>query len=666
MKLQRKDLKPAVNLESDFKAWEDHILAHQSVDVLDELFKIIYAKITDERVNLKDDSSICEFRAEANETDDAVFTRIQKLLEEGIRRWGILQAEERIQLLPSVLKHIVLQMQKYYLLKTPKDILGTAFEYFVTKLAKGEKGQFFTPRTVVEFMGKIAGVSWDKKILDPACGSGGFLVWVLEKVWSEIERNFTDPYQAAKEQRDYASLRIFGLDFEPRMTKIAQLNMLIVGDSRANIFVEDSLKDYTWSPITKRYIQKETIDIILTNPPFAGDIRDMDVLKRYVLAYKNGKLLKRQGRHILFLEMCLNYLRPGGILCIVLPRGIFNNPSLKYVRDFIRKQAKILACISLDPYVFAPHAGNRTGILLLKKKEVFEKEEPYNIFMAISYKSGKKQGGRPLYKTTIKGELIYDEQNKPIPDSDLDMIAEAYLTKHISPKLSKQCFWVKSSEIEDRIDPEYYAPSNLEFLNIAHTMGVQTKPLRNYAECVKSMINPKKTPLTTIRYIQLDDIDEKFGIIKQVTEMKGKDAPSRARLLVKEGDIITAISGSKTGSPVSHRIAIISREFDGCVVSTGFGVLRPKKGVDPYFLYAVLRSPYVLAQMRRKLQGAAIPTISENDLLGILIPDIPYEEQEKISEKVQAVLKNLKDAETRLAELQSFWEKMFGFKGDKK
>jgi type I restriction enzyme M protein len=113
--LRRKDLKVAVNLENDFKAWEDYILAHQSVDVFDELFKIIYAKLTDEYINLKDDQSICQFRAGLEESENIVFSRIQNLLREGISRWGIIQMQDEIKLLPNVLKNIVLQMQKYYL-----------------------------------------------------------------------------------------------------------------------------------------------------------------------------------------------------------------------------------------------------------------------------------------------------------------------------------------------------------------------------------------------------------------------------------------------------------------------------------------------------------------------------------------------------------------------
>lgn len=656
--LQRKDLKPATNLKSNFKDWEDHILAHQSTDVFDELIKIIYAKFTDERVNLKDDCSPCQFNAKAEEPDESVFARVQGLLEEGIRRWGILQVEERIGLLPQVLKHIVIDMQWHCLLKTPEDVLGTAFEYLVTKYMKREKGQYFTPPTVVEMMGKMARVSWDKKVLDPASGSGGFLLWVLESVWAEIEAKFQDVRQMVKEQKEYADFRVFGLDFEPKMVEIAQLNMLRLGDSRTNILVEDSLRDDSWHPLTKRFIQKGTIDIILTNPPFAGDIKEPSILRGFVLASKNERPLKRQVRHLLFLEMCLNYLRPGGILAIVLPKGVFNNPTLKYVRDFIRERAQILACISLDPYVFAPHTGNRTGILVLKKKECLEESEPYRIFMAISQKSGKKQGGRPSYKTTDEGKLIYDEQGKPIPDSDLRTIAEAYLSGTASAQLSGKCFWIKTSELEERLDPEYYISENKRLVENTNPRGIYLKQLCEIAEYVRRGINPTKNPLQSFRYIELDNIND-LGMIKQTKRILGKDAPSRARLLLKEGDIITAMSGSKTGSPVLHRAAIITEEYDNCVASTGFGILRPKEGVDLYYLYGLLRSRYVLAEMHRKLQGGGIPKISKTDLLEILVPEVTPKMQREIGETVKAGLQALREAQNSFAKAQDSYTRTF-------
>jgi len=642
--IRRQDLIPAVDLQSDFHVWENYILAHQGVDVFNELFKLIYAKLCDEYINLKTDSSICQFRASIDEPPEQVASRIQGLFDQAIREWGIFQTGERIELHPQLLKDIVIRMQRYYLRETDIDVLGTGFEYLVTSTMKGEKGQYFTPRVIIEMMGKAARISKSDRVLDPACGSGGFLIWTLLKVWNDIASERGDSRSIARAQYDYATRKLFGIDYEARMVKIAQANMLIRGDSRSNIFLEDSLRDYLWGPPLTRYVQPNGVDVILTNPPFAGDIKDIDVLKNFALAHKKDKLMEKQGRHILFLEVCLKYIHSGGILAIIMPKGVFNNPTLKYVRDFIQEKAQILACISLDPYVFAPHTGNRTGVLILKKKSNSSEEmQDYEIFMAISEKSGKKQGGRPLFRTDADGNLLLDAKGKFILDSDLSDIADAFLTSAIPEKLKDRCFYVKKTQLKDRIDPEYYQPLSQQFLDNLVKSGQQLKPLKEIATYTRESIDPAANPSSIFRYIELDDVNA-LGMIERARLISGKEAPSRARILVHTGDIITAMSGSKTGSSTRHRAAIIEPEYDGCVVSTGFGVLRPREGTDLYYLYALIRSPYVLSEMRRRLQGGGIPKISEDDLMNILIPVIPHEKQVVIGAQIKKALSDLREA----------------------
>lgn len=640
--LRRKDLEPAVDLESDFRTWEDHILAHQGVDVFNELFKLIYAKLYDELINLTDGESLCQFRVGIDEDTALVSSRIQNLFDRAINEWQIFQPNERIELRPDILSDIVGRLQRYDLWGTDIDVLGAGFEFLVTSTMKGEKGQFFTPRTVVRIMGKMTKVERRHKVLDPACGSGGFLIWVMHHSWNLIERRGGDSRTIAREQFNYANEKIFGIDYEARMVKIARANMLMRENGKLNILLEDSLRDYSWTIETKRKILPNSFHRILTNPPFAGEIKDIEVLQQYMLAHKNGKMMKRQSRHILFIEMCLKYLAPGGVLAIVLPKGVFNNPTLKYVRDFIQERSKILACVSLDPYVFAPHTGNRAGLLFLQKKRNSKEDlEDYPIFMAISSKSGKRQGGRPLYKKSKSGALVLDNMRKPILNSDLEDIANVYLNGNIPSNLSNYVFFINKSKLRDRIDPEYYKPVSQELIYRLRSSGIKLKPLSGIADYIRNTIDPTKTPEKTFRYIELDDINS-MGIIERTSIILGRDAPSRARILVHSGDIITAMSGSQTGSITRHRAAIIDDDYDGCVVSTGFGVLRPKEGIDIYYLYALIRIPYVLDEMRRRLQGGGIPKISEDDLMEILIPDFPEEERERISQRVKDVLNTLK------------------------
>lgn len=175
-RLKRKDLKPAVNLVSDFKDAEDYILAHQGVDVFNELFKLFYAKLYDENVNLKKDDSICEFKVGIKENPELVARRIKKLFDGAVDKWEVFKRGEGIELRDDVLAPVASRFQKHYLWKTDMDVLGTGFEYLVTSAMKGEKGQYFTPRQVVRMIVEMLNPQEDDKILDPACGSGGFLI----------------------------------------------------------------------------------------------------------------------------------------------------------------------------------------------------------------------------------------------------------------------------------------------------------------------------------------------------------------------------------------------------------------------------------------------------------------------------------------------------------
>ncbi len=651
--LRRRDLVPATDLQGDFQGWEDYILAHQGVDVFNELFKLIYAKLYDENVNLVEDDSECQFRARPGEDDAQVKRRISTLFANAVEKWGVFEKGEHIELRDDLLANIVRRLQRYYLWKTDLDVLGTGFEFLVASTMKGEKGQYFTPRQVIRMMVDMIGVHKDCLIVDPAVGSGGFLIYCIGKVWHQIESAETDERRIGKLQVDFAAHNVFGIDYESRMVKIAKAHMLIWGDGRAHIYLLDSLRDYGWDPIAAKEMQPDSFDVVVTNPPFAGDLKDPDVLNRFELAHKKGKSLRSQSRHILFIEMCLKYLKPGGKMGIVLPIGVLNNPTLKYVRDWINDRALILAAISLDRYIFAPHTGNRAGVLILQKKMEGEEIQDYPIFLAVSKKGGKKAGGRPQYKIDPEGKPYMDAEGNPVLDSDLSLISDAFMTGVIPSEIESQCITERFSELKDRLDPRYYIGHGELRLKALRKAGYEIKKLGDIAKYVRRGrgIDPTKQPREVFRYIEISDINL-FGDIESFSDIQGFEAPSRARLLVKEGDIITAMSGSGTGDPDRHRTALIGKELDGAVVSTGFGILRPKKGVDPLILYALLRSDHVLGEIRRKLQGGGIPKVTKEDLMEIEVPLPNPGEQSRIKTEMQEFLQARQQARASMEDTQ--------------
>jgi type I restriction enzyme M protein len=248
------------------------------------------------------------------------------------------------------------------------------------------------------------------------------------------------------------------------MRRISQALMLIAGDGRHHIFKRDALDARDWqsresedarvalkpllgerensadgkeNQMTYRHLK---FDILLSNPPFAGENPESGLLRQYELAKKDGKLKKNVERHILFIERSLDAIRPGGRLAIVLPQGVLNNTNMKHIREWLFDRARILAVIGLQGNTFKPHTGTKTSVLFLQKwgGEVGEPTKDYPIFMAVSKKSGKDNSGDYVYKKDKKGNFALDECGHRILDHDLDDIAEAFIKFAKEQKFS---FW---------------------------------------------------------------------------------------------------------------------------------------------------------------------------------------------------------------------------------
>lgn len=202
--------------------------------------------------------------------------------------------------------------------------------------------------------------------------------------------------------------------------------------ARARAELRDRLhkfEDYDKNKFNQESFKYFDFDMLLSNPPFAGEIHETSLLREYELAKnEKGKLRNKMERHILFIERALDMLRPGGRMAIVLPQGVLNNTQMEYVRNYLLEKAKILAVVGLHGNTFKPHTGTKTSILFLKKWDENEEiPQDYPIFMAVSKKGGKDTSGEYIYKKDKNGNILYDAQGKKILDHDLDEIAEEFL-----------------------------------------------------------------------------------------------------------------------------------------------------------------------------------------------------------------------------------------------
>ena len=354
-------------------------------DSFDEIFKLIYAKLYDEwaAVNLPARGRKLQFRI-YGESPEELKTKITNLLREAARKWkGIFSQTENIVLTPNHLYICVSFLQGIKLFNSNLNVIDEAFEYLVTEIAKGKKGQYFTPRHVIDMCVKMMNPKIDESVIDPACGSAGFTVHTIFYVGGEkFSAEGLPPHIV-----EYAGERVYGIDTSPRSVKISKAINLIAGDGKTNIYELNSLESDKWDATGKAGFKDMLtqfddptkndenqqkykyfdFDLVLTNPPFAGNVNEKDILKQYVLAEKNGKTVSKMGRDILFIEKCLNFLRPGGRMAIVLPQGRLNNSSDLPIRNFIFDKARLLAVVGLDVNTFKPHTGTKTSVLFLQK-----------------------------------------------------------------------------------------------------------------------------------------------------------------------------------------------------------------------------------------------------------------------------------------------------------
>ena len=406
-------LKKDFNFKKIIQDLEELVLADSGKDEFNEIFKLIFAKIWDEKEALENrrDKTV-EFgkvttkriiKGEEKLVVDAdlTFDRINGLFKKACEEWpGIFRENEDIELAKRHLQVCVGPIEGVRLMGSNLRIMDDAFEYLLPTEAKKKKGQFFTPRHVVEMCVRMLNPRRKEYVMDPACGSGGFLLHAMD--WCYPAR---DNDQRELRKHKYAAKYLWGIDFEARAAKTSRALMLIAGDGHTNIFGPDvsSLDPKTWyesgtgqalmhglrqakltaTPIPEHetlrdedkaweYFNDLKFDVILANPPFAGEMKDRRMLVHYDLA---RPALKRAGddkapkeeRDVLFIERILKMLRPGGRAAIVLPQGKFNNSSLAFIREWILKKARLLAVVGLHPNTFKPHTGTKTSVLFVQK-----------------------------------------------------------------------------------------------------------------------------------------------------------------------------------------------------------------------------------------------------------------------------------------------------------
>lgn len=478
---KRKDLRPATadNLLFAFRRCHNYIAGtegKQKTEAFWELLKLIFCKIEDERSKQLDFYVTASERA-GGTTAAAAKSRIQKLFNEKVlnKYPTIFSAgDTTIDLRPTVIAFVVSQLQGYSLLASPVDVKGVAYEEIVGSNLRGDRGEFFTPRNACRMAVTMLNPQPGERLIDPSCGTGGFLITAMNHALGLIGReqrsNWIDPSNGTEEERqelyrarnEYLSTCVFGLDLNPGLVRAAKMNMVMNNDGAGGLWQANSLANpQTWSGDAPQRIPLGSIEVLVANPPFGANIviDDIEVLEQYDLAamwdrQEDGRWSMRRDRNgipvrqksqppeILFIERCVQLLRPGtGRFALVIPNGILNNPALGYVRTWLMQNTQITAVVDMARELFQPKNDTQTSMVLARRLSMEEREAAirgeleYPIFMAVAERVGHDKRGNVLYRRTETGDDVLVKRIETVSEIDRTTGDEVFQQIEIEERL---------------------------------------------------------------------------------------------------------------------------------------------------------------------------------------------------------------------------------------
>ncbi|MFH1748564.1 MAG: N-6 DNA methylase [Planctomycetota bacterium] len=642
---KRKDLKKPSNLKAVFRDLRNHLAGMATGITRDEalaqeIIILLFCKIHDEQERGPEDTVL--FRAGTGEAAEDVRRRINGLFAtvKGFSFGDVFETTDAIKLDPESIRYVVGELQNYCVMDADRDAIGDAFEVFIGPALRGSEGQFFTPRNVIDMMVRIVDPKPGEMIIDPACGSGGFLISALEYVWRKVEqqgkRKKWSERQLANRLRDVSTRCFRGIDKDAFLAKVTKAYMALVGDGRGGVFCGNSLEPFKeWPNAAQEKIRPGAFDVVLTNPPFGKKIvvKGEPILSQFDLGYKwkfrkadkcwerTASLREKLPPQIPFLERCLQLLRPGGRIGIVLPESIFGNPSHQFIVQWLLERVQVTTIVSMPEALFktSGKGGTHTKVCVLVGTKRAP-EEHYAIFLGEAKWCGHDSRGNPTYRRSATGELqLLDE----VPE-----VAELYAAWKSAPVTfspDHRGFLLGSDSISSRIlVPRYYNPeikAEISRLNRKYRFVTIGDLVEQCALSIDTGIEIGKMAYGTgtIPFIRTSDIsnweikaDFKHGI-SQVIYGGLKD-----KVDVQAGDILMV----KDGTYLIGTCAMVTTFDLPMLFQSHLYRLRVLKQrvINPWLLFALLNTPIVRLQVRAKQFTQDIIDTLGNRILEIAIP----------------------------------------------
>lgn len=587
-------------------------------------------------------------RSTPNPVDSILFRDLLHEIEidiESRRRKRIFDRAESLGISPGTVKRVVAELQNYYLFGIDEDLNGRMFEAFLSATMRGQDlGQYFTPRSIVKLMLRLANLEASKKqidrVLDACCGTGGFLIEALTEMRSQLYKNTALTSSERKRLLDeVANEAMVGIDAgrDPPLARIARINMYLHGDGGSRVYIADGLRhppqaSHADPPEVKNEVAELRrllddglrFDVVLTNPPFSMDYsesvpEEREVLRGYTLAEADGRRRSALRSSVMFIERYYNLLKPGGRLLTVIDDSILGGEKNAGIRNFIRERFVIRAIISLHGDAFRRKGARvKTSILYLARRTEDAEEQP-DVFVYESQAIGLDDVSpktRPSEAAKARKRAI----------EEIDEIATAF-ESYINGK--KGAWLVPATSISERLDVKFLKPWSVASLKSAwETAGAKSVALED-------LVDPIEDP------VRLDP-EEEYTFLKVTYEGKaeygerriGSEVSYQRVCRAKQGDIVVSHIRA-----VDRAICVIPATVEEVVVSPEYTILRVKDGkkTDAMYLWSVLRSTAVVAELLSSSSGQARFRTDWGRLKRQMLPVLPYAQQRRIGDMYRAM-----------------------------
>jgi len=566
----------------------------------DELVKLFFVKVFDEQ----EIPNVYEFSVLAGETEEETGNHIRELLKRAketsrYKELFLDPGDNEFWISNKSIRKVVEAFQGFSFTGNSLigiDAKGTVYENMVGSTFRGELGQYFTPRKIVEFMVDLLAPQRDDYILDPACGSGGFLIYAMRKVANliRLQQKNLPQHKVEKLIQDFVNQNIYGIDISPRMVRAARMNMIMHGDGWSGIQRWHGLKIQSHPKLSSLFSK---FTLILSNPPFAGFETDEEILREYNTSKNEAGFTRGVNRAIIFIEQIINLLAEGGRAGLVLPRSIFENESYSFrrIRQIIFEKCEILALIGLPRTAFHhTDCGILGDLLFIKRVNIPRKN--YDVFVGWAENVG------------------YNTLGHNIEENDFPNI----LNNFKNPS-KENLFSIQQLQKVDNINPWHYHPRARQLRSMVEKNRSNLVPLSELVSVYTTRISRKalkQTPERILKYIEVGDFDPEQGTFTS-TEHKIGTLPSRATYEMN-GEELILLPNAKNSLESRRRIIRVGSEIKGYILTNRFLPLRAR--VNPEYLVMMLNTDFVRDQLIAICRGAGAPDFRENKLVEVMIP----------------------------------------------